>query len=74
MATISFLEGETIVKDEQKEIHISRLFQWFLGDFGRKSGIRNILKDKLKIDNPTYKLVFTEYSWEEALDNYAELS
>jgi len=74
MATISFLEGETTVKEEQKEIHISRLFQWFLGDFGGKSGIRKILKDKLKIDKPTYKLVFTEYSWDEALDNYTELT
>ena len=74
MASISFLEGETTVKDEQKEIHISRLFQWFLADFGGKLGIRNILKDKINIDQPNYKLVFTEYSWDEALDNYAELS
>ena len=72
MATFAFLEGETDVLEDQKEIHITRLFQWFKGDFGGTKGIQSILKEKLKIDAQGYKLVYKEYSWEEDLDNYAD--
>ena len=72
MATISFLESETVVVPEKKEIHISRLFQWFIGDFGGRRGIRRILKEKLDLEKAGMKLVFTDYNWEEALDNFAE--
>lgn len=72
MATMSFLESETTAFPEKKEVHISTLFKWFLGDFGGTKGIRNILKEKLNIDSRGYRLVFTPYSWDEQLDNYSE--
>lgn len=71
MATGSFLEGETDIFEDKKEVHVTRLFQWFLGDFGGKSGIRKILKAQLDFDSVGFKIVFKEYSWEEELDNYA---
>lgn len=71
MATLSFLDGETTVVEDKKEIHISRLFQWFNGDFGGSRGIRKILKEKLNLETKGYQLVYTTYSWEEELDNYA---
>jgi len=71
-ATLSFLDSETDYLEKKKEIHISRLFLWFLADFGGKKGIRNILKEKLQLKTDGYKLVFKEYSWEEQLDNYDE--
>lgn len=70
LATASFLETETSVIDN--EVHITRLFKWYLNDFGGKTGIRKILNEKLKRNFDEYKLVFSEYSWEEALDNYDE--
>ena len=70
MATTSFLEDETDILEDKKEIHTTQLFRWFLGDFGGKSGIQKILSDKLKVDAKTYKLVYKKYSWEEQLDNY----
>jgi hypothetical protein len=53
MATLSFLESETDVYNDKKEIYISRLFQWFLANFGGKKGVENILKEKLNIDIPS---------------------
>ena len=69
-ATYSFLHQETEVMED--EIHISKLFYWFSRDFGGTKGIKQILKDTLNIaDVDNKKLVYTEYSWEEKLENYA---
>ena len=70
MATLSFLEGETDVFLDKKEIHVTRLFQWFLADFGGMAGVRQILQDKLNIDTNDSKIVFKAYSWKEELDNF----
>lgn len=71
MAALSFLEGETVVFSEKKEIHVSRLFQWFLGDFGGRGGVRRILNEKLKLETAGMKLVFKKYDWEEELENFS---
>jgi hypothetical protein len=72
MATSSFLDSETDIDDEKKEIHISRLFLWFLADFRGRRGIRNILEEKLDQNTDEYKLRFRKYSWDEQLDNYSD--
>ncbi len=74
MATLSFLEAETGIFPEKKEIHITRLFKWFLGDFDGRSGIRRILREMLNIPTDGWKLVFKHYDWEEKLAHYAEPS
>jgi hypothetical protein len=71
MATLSFLEGETKVFFEKKEVHVTRLFQWFLADFGGRGGIRRILKEKINLETTGLKLVFKEYDWGEELDNFS---
>lgn len=70
MATLSFLESETDSFNKKKEIHVNRILMWFLADFGGKSGIRKILKEKLQIDTFGFKVIYKPYSWEELLDNY----
>jgi len=72
MATSSFLDSETDVDDEKREVHLSRLFLWFRADFGGRKGIRNILKEKLDQNTDGYKLIFKKYSWDEELDNYSK--
>ncbi|MFT6244753.1 MAG: hypothetical protein ACJA0U_001019 [Salibacteraceae bacterium] len=72
LATLSFLEGDTEVKENEKEVHITTLMKWFLKDFGGRKGIRKVLKQHLKKDFKKYKLIFKPYSWEEELDNYDE--
>jgi hypothetical protein len=73
MATLSFLESETEELPNQKEIHITRLFLWYQGDFGGKKGIRRILQEKLQLDTRGKKLVYAPYNWEEELDNFSEM-
>lgn len=73
LATLSFLESETEVDKSKKEIHISKLFKWFHGDFGGNKGIRNILKEQLKVDSQGFKMKYKAYSWEEQLSNYSEI-
>ena len=73
LATLSFLEGETEVFPEKKEIHTTRLFQWFKGDFGGGKGIRRILHAHLGIETKGWKVVFTSYDWEEQLGYYRSL-
>jgi hypothetical protein len=70
IATLSFLKTETDYYEEKKEVHISRLFLWFMADFGGKTGIRNILNEKLDLNTDGFKLVYKNYSWDELLDNY----
>ena len=69
-ATISFLESETDILPDRKRIHINRIFLWYLGDFGSKSGIRSILKENLDINTKGFKLIFKKYYWDEQLANY----
>ena len=71
LAARSFLESETAVFPEKKEVHVTRLFQWFLGDFGGRSGIRRILKEIMKLETTGMKLVFKKYDWEEDLENFS---
>ncbi len=71
-ATLSFLDAETDYLEDKKEVHVSRIFLWFLYDFGGKNGIRKILKEKLNLNTSGFKLIFKEYSWEEQLDKYEE--
>lgn len=72
LSSQGFIEEETIIDEQQKTLHISRLFLWFLNDFKGKKGVRNILKKYLGRDFTGYKLKYNHYSWEEQLDNYAE--
>ena len=72
IASQSFLEGETDIFNDKKEIHVNRILMWFMADFGGKNGIRKMLKEKLNMDTRGFKLVFKAYSWDELLDNYSE--
>ncbi len=72
IATQSFLESDTDIFDEEKEIHITSLFQWFRGDFGGQKGIRRILQTYLDDNVKEYKLIYKPYSWDEQLNNYAD--
>lgn len=72
MATLSFLEADVEVLPESKEVHISRLFHWYIGDFGGRNGIKRFLRDKLDLEIRGMKLVYKTYNWEEQLDNFVE--
>lgn len=70
MATVSFLEDETRIFPEEKEVRTTRLFQWFIGDFGGARGVRQILEQKLHLDLQDMRIIFQPYDWSEELDNF----
>ncbi len=70
IATQSFLEAETDFYTDKKEVHISMLFKWYLGDFGGKRGIKNIYLTQLGQNISDFKIKFKPYSWEEDLNNF----
>lgn len=72
LAGTSFIEVDSKINHEKKVMHISRLFLWFLKDFGGTNGARQIIGKYLQQDVTGYKIVYNHYSWEEHLDNYDE--
>ncbi len=72
LAALSFLTSETQVDEQKKKIHISRLFLWFLKDFGGTKGGMKIVSNYLEKDLTGYKSIYQPYSWDDHLDNYAE--
>jgi len=71
LATLSFLHGHTEVVEETRQIRITSLFKWFLGDFGGPAGVRRILEERLDLHTEGYELVYEAYSWDEDLANFA---
>lgn len=72
VATQAFLENETKVFPEKREIHASRLLLWYQGDFGGKKGALRFLNRYLNQNFGGWKLRYQPYNWEEALGNFAE--
>jgi hypothetical protein len=71
-ASESFLKNETNILPEKQEIHFSRLGYWYLGDFGGRKGIRQMVQHYLGVDTNSYRIVFKDYNWDEDLNNFAE--
>ncbi|MBL7802910.1 MAG: DUF547 domain-containing protein [Saprospiraceae bacterium] len=66
LATASFLEQETSICNQKREIRTTSLLCWYLGDFGGVLGIRRLLSEVLDVDQPTFRLIFNEYDWSES--------
>jgi hypothetical protein len=73
MATQSFLEGETEFDEVNKIAYITRLFQWYLGDFDGLKGVKVIFKEQLKKDISNYKIKYKTYNWDDNLDNFVDI-
>jgi hypothetical protein len=72
--TERYLERTTDYNSEKKEVAVTSLFNWFRGDFGCKSGVKDILKKYELI--PTTKgidLTYKNYDWTLDLDNFIDL-
>lgn len=70
-ATYSFLESEVKINELEKTAEISKLFQWYHGDFGGDSGIRKIIKKYLEKDISGYPISYAPYDFSEDLDNFS---
>lgn len=70
IAAQSFLQNETTVDSVKKELHVTKIMQWFKGDFGGERGIKLIISKYLGADVSSYKVKFRDYDWSEDLRNY----
>jgi Protein of unknown function, DUF547 len=72
LAAKSFLRSEAEIDDEKKEIRVTKIMDWFLGDFGGKKGIRKIIHTVLEKEVSGYRIKFKPYNWDAALHNFEE--
>jgi len=72
--TAMYLNKTSVYKKDQNEVAVTSLFNWFRGDFGCKSGVKDILKEQEII--PSTKgidITYKNYDWTLDLDNWIEL-
>lgn len=71
--TRQFLKGSTHYDASTNTVVVTSLFSWFRGDFGGKSGTRDILHDSDLIPRPNgVKIEYSNYDWTLDLDNFIE--
>ena len=70
LATESFLQQDTIIDMERKQVHVSRLMKWFMADFGGIKGCKTILSHYLQADFSNYSIRYKPYNWQQALKNF----
>ena len=73
--TKQYLERTTSFNESTATARVSSLFNWFRGDFGCKSGVRDILRDYGIVPETREKLSieYTNYDWTLDLNNFTEL-
>lgn len=72
VATRSFMKNNSKIDDDRKEVTVSQLIEWYIKDFGGEKGFREIIKKVIKKDVSGYRILFSEYNWEEDLRNFTE--
>jgi len=72
--TESYLNETTEYSADENRAKVTRLMNWFRGDFGGISGAKQLLKEYGAIpENSDPKISFQEYDWTLELGNYQEL-
>jgi hypothetical protein len=70
IAEASFVMDKSTYDKETNTVNTSALFSWFRGDFGRKRGIRKIIRKHLAIEEKRFALKFDKYDWGMDLENF----
>ena len=72
--TEQYLERTTTFNESTTTARVSSLFNWFRGDFGCKSGVRDILRDYGIVPETREKLSieYSNYDWTLDLNNFTE--
>ncbi|MGI9550875.1 MAG: DUF547 domain-containing protein [Aurantibacter sp.] len=71
--TEMYLTKTSTYDKAKNEVAVTSLFNWFRGDFGSKSGTKNILKEKQIIPTTKADITYKNYDWTLDLDNWIEL-
>ncbi len=70
IAVSSFLISESEIDEAKQKVSVSKIMQWFKGDFGGLNGIKKILSKYLSKDFNPYNICYKKYDWNVELKNY----
>ena len=74
LATASYLETECHYDSTANVVRLPKLFSWYRGDFGGRSGIVRFLRRYGVVpEDVSPSLAYAEYDWSMTLGRYAEL-
>lgn len=71
LATQSFVEGETVIDQNNKVIKTTSLFNWYKADFGGGSQVKKIIGEIFNMNLSDYSLQYSKYDWNQDLNNFA---
>lgn len=73
-AAKTFILSTSEYDDIRNMVFISKIFSWYRGDFGGKSGIRELLKKYGAVPKKSgrAKIEFKDYDWSVSTSNYAD--
>ncbi len=66
LAASSFVKGDTVVDQDHKVLSVSKIFNWYAGDFGGRLGVLQFLAEHLGLPREQLqgvRLVFHPYDW-----------
>ncbi len=68
----TYLRDKTIIDNDNQAIKTTPLFKWFIGDFGGKSGVKELLINYNIIDESMkdYDIEYVDYDWSLDLGNF----
>lgn len=72
IASQTFVSSDAEVDEMNRLLKVTKIMDWFRGDFGGKKGIRKIVGEILKKDFSGYTVKFKTYNWDAALHNFDE--
>ncbi|MDN5200779.1 DUF547 domain-containing protein [Fulvivirgaceae bacterium BMA10] len=73
LATLSYLEAEVQIDQDENTIFLPAIFNWFRGDFNGTKGIKDFLKRYEQITGKdSLSMKFKPYDWSLHFDNFRE--
>ncbi|MBN2212945.1 MAG: DUF547 domain-containing protein [Bacteroidales bacterium] len=69
LAAVSFLDSKITYYAEENIVHVSQIFNWYLGDFGGEKGILEYLRKYQKIPEETDPMIiYNTYNWNPSIN------
>lgn len=72
IASKTFLKSETEIDTISRSVSVTKIMDWYSGDFGGKKGILKIVGKTLGKDLKGYKIIYKPYDWDQLLHNFRE--
>ncbi len=72
LATKVFLQQETMIDESTRSVTTTKIIQWFIGDFGGRKKVLELLSTITGKDLSNYRLKFAPYDWTKQLLHFQE--